>query len=137
MGIFRTCTRVLAWPLIALFLAVAVPVAPARAAFIGTEDVLQRHGGLADRHKVAQFLQRQDVRQQLASLGVDPREVDARVAALSDQEIAQIAGKIDQMPAGQGLAATLIVATVIIFLVLLVTDILGLTHVFTFVSHKR
>jgi hypothetical protein len=137
MRYFRTCSRILAYPLIALFLITTVPLAPARAAIIGTEDVLQQGGLSADREKVVRFLERQDVRQQLASFGVNPTEVDARVAVLSDQEIARIAGKIDQMPAGQGAVAVVVSAALIVFLVLLLTDILGLTDVFNFVKHKR
>jgi hypothetical protein len=135
MRYFQTCSRTLTYPLIALFLFTTVPLVPARAALIGTEDVLQLPDVSADREKVARFLERQDVRQQLASLGVNPKEVDARVAALSDQEIARIAGKIDQMPAGQGAVAVVIIAALIIFLALLITDILGLTDVFPFVKH--
>jgi Family of unknown function (DUF6627) len=116
---FRTCNRILALPLIALFLITTVPLAPARAAFIGTEDVLRQGNPSTDREKVANFLQRQDVRQQLASLGVDAREANARVAALSDQEIAKIAGKIDQMPAGQGLELVLVVALIVLLVVLI------------------
>src|SRR5215831_14141369 len=122
---FRTGARLLAYPLIALFLITTVPLAPARAAFVGTEDVLQHRDLSADREKVARFLERQDVRQQLTSLGVDPKEVDARVAALSDQEIARIAGKIDQMPVGQGAIEAVLGVALIVFLVLLLTDILG------------
>src|SRR5437773_1023260 len=137
MRYFRTCSRILAYPLIALFLITPVPLAPPRAAIIGTEGVLQQGSLSADREKVVRFLERQDVRQQLASFGVNPKEVDARVAVLSDQEIARIAGKIDQMPAGQGAVAVVVSAALIVFLVLLITDILGLTDVFNFVKHKR
>lgn len=114
---FRTCTRILALPLIALFLMTIVPLAPARAALIATEDVLRQDHPSTDREKVAAFLQRQDVRQQLAVLGVDGREADLRVAMLSDQEIAKIAGKIDQMPAGQGIEAILIIALLVVLII--------------------
>ena len=135
MRYFRTCSCILTYPLIALFLFTTVPLVPARAALIGTDDVLQQPDFSADREKVARFLERQDVREQMASFGVSPTDVDARVAALSDEEIARIAGKIDQMPAGQGTVAVVLTAVLIILLVLLVTDILGVTDVFPFVKH--
>ena len=116
---FRTYIRILTWPLIALFLFTTVPLAPARATLIGTEEVLHQGNPSTDREKVATFLQRQDVRQQLASLGVDGREAEARVAALSDQEIATIAGKIDQIPAGQGLGTILLITLIILLIVLI------------------
>ena len=115
---FRTCTRILALPLIALFLMTIVPLAPARAALISTEDVVRQANPSNDREKVTAFLKRQDVRQQLVFLGVDVREADARVATLSDQEIAKIAGQIDQMPAGQGVEAILVIALLVLLIIL-------------------
>jgi hypothetical protein len=69
----------------------------------------------------------------MAALGVDPNEAAARVAALSDAQVREIAGQIDQLPAGQSAIGAVVGAIVIIFLVLLVTDLLGLTNVFPFV----
>ncbi len=114
----------------------SLPLGSAQAAMIGTDQVI---GGTAqdERGKVLAFVQREDVRSQMVSLGVDPAEAEARVASLSDQEVAQIAGKIDGLPAGQGVIVAIIGAAVFIFLVLLVTDLLGLTHIFPFVNHPR
>lgn len=84
------------------------------------------------RERIIGLLERSDVRAQLASLGVNPMDAKARVAALTDDEAAQLAARIDSMPAGgDGIGAVLGVA-VLIFLVLLLTDILGLTKVFPF-----
>ena len=88
-----------------------------------------------ERGKVDAFLQRQDVRDQMVAFGVDPEEARTRVASLSDREIGQIAGQIDRLPAGQGVIVALIGAALFVFLVLLITDLLGLTHVFPFVRH--
>jgi hypothetical protein len=58
--------------------------------------------------------------------------VKARVAALSDEEVAQLAAKIDSLPVGADAGASIIGALVLIFIVLLITDILGVTKVFPF-----
>ncbi len=71
----------------------------------------------------------------MVAFGVDPEEARTRVASLSDREIGQIAGQIDRLPAGQGVIVALIGAALFVFLVLLITDLLGLTHVFPFVRH--
>jgi len=63
---------------------------------------------------------------------VNAAEVKARVAALTDQEAAQLAERIDQLPAGADAGGALISALLIIFIVLLITDILGVTKVFPF-----
>ena len=67
------------------------------------------------------------------SLGVDPNEAAARVAALSDVQVREIAGQLDQLPAGQSAVGAVLGAILIIFLILLVTDLLGLTDVVPFV----
>jgi hypothetical protein len=117
----------------------ALPQGVARAALITTDQVIGDQapdkGAQHERRKVDAFLQRQDVRDQMVAFGVDPAEAEARVASLSDHEIRQIAGQIDRLPAGQGVIVALIGAAVLIFLVLLITDLLGLTNIFPFVRH--
>ena len=77
------------------------------------------------------ILERADVQQQLEARGVSVEQAKARVAALSDAEAAQLAAQIESLPAG-GDGGALIGALLIVFLVLLLTDILGLTKVFPF-----
>jgi hypothetical protein len=79
------------------------------------------------REQVAQFLSRDDVATRLAAYGASPAEVQGRVAAMTDEEAALVAARIDELPAGGVLGLILAV-----FLVLLITDILGLTKVFPF-----
>jgi uncharacterized protein DUF6627 len=78
------------------------------------------------------ILERADVQQQLQAHGVTLEQAKARVAALSDAEAAQLAAQIDSLPAGGDGVGALISALLIVFLVLLLTDILGLTKVFPF-----
>lgn len=82
-----------------------------------------------NRAKIENLLSREQVRQELIAQGVDVEQAHARVAALSDAELEQLAGKIDELPAGGDVVG----AAVFVFLVLLVTDLLGLTDIFPFV----
>ena len=84
------------------------------------------------KERVTSFLNRSDVRAQLESMGVNSADAKARVATLTDDEAAQLAAKIDNLPAGGDAAGALIGALLIVFIVLLITDILGVTHVFPF-----
>jgi hypothetical protein len=84
------------------------------------------------KERIVSLIERSDVRAQLESLGVNPADAKARVAALTDDEAAQLAAKIDNLPAGADAAGALIGALLIVFIVLLITDILGVTHVFPF-----
>jgi hypothetical protein len=127
---------------VALVVALAVlitslPLGTVQAALVSTEQMLATGDGAADRARVLAFLARADVREQIVALGVDPDEAAARVAALDDAQVREIAGQLDRLPAGQSAIGIIVGAILIIFLVLLVTDLLGLTNVFPFVHHRK
>jgi hypothetical protein len=109
----------------------------ASAALIGTEQVAVTQGMAAEgaaRAHVLATLDRADVVQGLQARGVDPQQVRARVDALSDAEVAQLAQQIDSAPAG---ASDILGVVLTIFVVLLITDILGFTKVFPFTRSIR
>lgn len=133
MKAFRRISRLFAAPMAAVMFVMSVPIGIANAGLVPTERVVEREAVAGDRARVIDFLEREDVRAQMIELGVDPAEATARVAGLSDAEIRKIAGRIDQLSAGQGVVGTIIGAALVVFLVLLVTDILGLTDIFPFV----
>lgn len=107
----------------------ALPL-PATAGMIGTESVT----AAASRDRIGAALARDDVRARLEASGVRPDDVQARVAALTDDEAAQLAQQLDQLPAG---GDGIVGAIVLVFIVLLVTDILGYTKVFPFTRQAR
>jgi hypothetical protein len=88
----------------------------------------------ADRDRISAVLEREDVRAQLAARGVSPEQARARVAALSDAEAAELAARIDELPAG---GIGVLGAALVVFLVLLLTDILGYTKIFPFTRPAR
>jgi hypothetical protein len=104
--------------------------APAYAGMVGTEAVVSQEQAAAERGQVLAALERNDVQQGLVDLGVTPQMARDRVLALSDGEVHQMAGKLDQLPAGGDALGVV----VFIFVLLLVTDILGYTNVFPFVK---
>jgi hypothetical protein len=98
---------------------------PAYAGVISTDAVL----ATSARDRLALALSRTEVRARLEAYGVSAAEVQARVAALTDSEAAQLADRLDALPAGgDGIVGALL----IVFLVLLITDIVGLTKIFPF-----
>src|SRR5712691_3814298 len=101
---------------------------PAHAGMIGTDSV----AASGDRDRIAGLLDRAEVRAGLEAYGVSPADVKARVAAMTDQEITQLAGQIDRLPAGGDGVGGILFLAVFVFLVLLVTDILGFTKIFPF-----
>ena len=106
----------------------------AQAAMVSTDQVINVAEGASARTQLQTALLRADVQQALIEQGVNPQDVQARVAALSDDEAAQMAMQLDEMPAGgDGLGLI-----VFVFLVLVVMDIVCLTNIFPFtVKHCR
>lgn len=104
-------------------------VLPAHAGIVSSEALV---AGAQQEH-LAQLLERNDVQARLKAYGVDPSEARARVAALTDEEAARLAAQIDELPAGGDVLG----AAVLIFLVLLFTDVMGYTKVFPFTRSVR
>ena len=120
---------------VALFmLVISGPFQSALAAMVETETVLEASQGQEARSRIKQLLVREDVRQALIKQGIDPREADARINGLSDAEAVAIADKLDQLPAGSGALELVLIVALIVFLVLLATDIMGYTDIFPFVK---
>ena len=110
--------------------------APAlQAAMLGTESVLRSQTDTT-RNQLQELLQRHDVKQSLKEHGIDVQEARARVMTLSATELEQIQGRLDTLPAGEGAVGAIVGGAVFIFVVLLITDILGFTDVFTFVRSR-
>ncbi len=129
---FRRLVSFLAAPLAVVFFVTSSGLTSAHAGLVTTEEATQQLDTSLDRDALLSLIEREDVRQELIAHGVDPEEATARIAALSDDELSQIMHKIDTMPAGESTVGVIVGAALIVFLVLLLTDILGFTDVFPF-----
>lgn len=112
----------------------SMPVQMVQAAMVRTETVLTLSTAKNVRENLDQFLKREDVKAIMMAQGISHIEAKARVDSLSDAEIMKIADKMEQLPAGGSTFGVIMGAVVIIFIVLLITDILGYTDIFTFVK---
>ncbi len=124
--------RLLACGLVVSMTAAGFPVA-AQAGIIATDQITAPDSAAASRDRVNAFLAREDVGQALQGQGVSAQSAAQRVRAMSDAEVSQLAGRIDQAPAGGEVLGLLFT----VFIVLLVTDIMGLTKVFPFTRSVR
>lgn len=102
-------------------------VQQAQAAMIGNAQLLQQ----VERQQVVALFDRADLQQQLAQLGVDPEQAKARVAAMSDADIATLNRHLADQPAGEGFLGL----AFMVFVLFVVTDMLGATDVFPFVKN--
>jgi hypothetical protein len=106
------------------------------AAMIGTESVLDAARANQARQHINLILQREDVQKALRAQAVSAQEAKARVDALSDAEVVNLAARLDQAPAGGDALGAILFAALFVFIVLLVTDIVGYTDVFPFVKKR-
>ena len=88
------------------------PYQIAQAGMIGTDQVVSSTSQ-ADRGTVLNFVTRSDVTSQLQALGLDPASAKDRVAAMTDDEVRTIAGKIEAMPAGADGAGLLLLILIV------------------------
>lgn len=105
----------------------------AEAKMISTDTAISGQIAETNRATLLDELQRADVREELVRQGLDPVEVEARLAALTDEEIQQTLSQMEDDSAGAGVVGTL--GT--IFIILLVTDLLCLTRLFNFTRCVR
>jgi hypothetical protein len=87
----------------------------AQAGMIATDQALSAAQQRAAQSTVGAFIARDDVAAQLQRLGLSPQAAKARVAALSDAEVASLAGRIDELPAGGGALQVLVVLWLLIY----------------------
>lgn len=119
-----------------LFAALALfsaQMAPLQAAMLSTGEVQQQQRHQLAKAQLMAALERSEVQQKLTAMGVDIDQAKARVATLTEAEIAQLNQGINDLPAGSdflGVALT-------IFIIFVITDMLGATDVFTFVHPIR
>ncbi len=113
--------------LFAVCLLVTAPLAPARAAIVGTDAAIAMSQRADTVARVSSVLMRDDVRHRLESLGVDPQQALERVSALTDGELATMEARLDELPAGGSLLG--VIGAVLVVLIIL--EILGVTNVFT------
>lgn len=109
-------------------------VVPAQAAMVGTGQALAAEQSAANRARLVSLLEREDLQRELAAMGVDVQQAKQRVAALTDAEVAQLSQHLDALPAG---GTSVLGVFVLLILILVITDALGVTDVFTFVHPAK
>ena len=105
----RTVCRLL------MVLMIWTPYQIAQAGMIGTDQVVTS-SSQADRNTVLNFVNRADVTGQLQVLGIDPATAADRVAALSDEEVRNLVGKINSMPAGADTGGVLLIILIVVII---------------------
>ena len=118
----RTANRWIVAGLVSVLVNLGV-LGAASAAMVGTQEAMRGD----HRAQIDRVLSRDDVRQTLLAYGVSEERVDARLDAMTDAELAQLADEFEQMPAGAGLVEVV----GIVFIVLIILELVGVTNVFS------
>jgi hypothetical protein len=103
---------------------------PLQAAMIGTDTLLQQQQSQFDRDQLVQLLDREEVQQQLVGFGVDVEDAKMRVAQMTDSEVQQLNAQLGELPAGGDVLGIVL----LIFLVFVITDVIGATDIFPFIN---
>jgi len=117
-----------------LMVLLSVPYQSALATMVKTETVIGVAQSQEAREYLNEVLSRKDVQTALMAQGVSPLEARDRVASLSDAEVVRLAEQMEHLPAGGDAIGVIVGAVVLVFIILLITDILGYTDIFPFVK---
>jgi hypothetical protein len=86
--------------LLAMVLGFSVLVPEARGEMVGTEQVAAPGSAEQARVRMTAMLARPEAARQMNAMGVPPEEALARINAMSDAEVQQVASNIAALPAG-------------------------------------
>ncbi|MGB5258953.1 MAG: DUF6627 family protein [Gammaproteobacteria bacterium] len=124
----KTMQSAISW-LLSLLL-VFSPLAGVQAAMIDNASLLAAEPAMQTRTSVQQLLGRNEARQQLQALGVSPEWAQERARSLSDVELARINQGIGQLEDGSDSVLGILL---VVFIVFIITDVIGATDIFPFV----
>lgn len=124
MHFFRSKKPVIAW--VSILLMFFIQIAPLQAAMVGNETLMSE----ITRADLIDSLDRAEIKSMLISNGVDPDAAKLRIQQMNDDELASLKQDFQQLPAGAGALGTV----AFIFVVLMITDMIGATDIFPFVK---
>jgi len=105
----------------------------ATAAMVSTDTLITGQQTRVDRQQLLNMLEKQQVQDKLADMGVSEDQVRDRINSLTPQELSDFQQQLAEAPAGEG-----VVGIVVLFLVIfIITDMLCATNIFPFVNCIR
>ena len=117
---------------IAIFLSILLalmPLLPAQAAMIGNEQIVNQDLPHQTRDGLQQLFEQETAQQQLQAWGVNPDQIRSRIDSLTNAELARINQQLNDHQAGGSVLGVLLV----IFIVFVITDVIGATDIFPFI----
>jgi Skp family chaperone for outer membrane proteins len=124
--------------LIVSIFSISLQSAEAKIAMLPTMSVVQHSSYAQTREDIVSFVKQEKVQKEMIKYGVNPEEALNRIATLSPSELDQLSAQMNKAQAGSDFGVGSIVgAALFVFIVLLITDILGFTKVYPFTRSIR
>ena len=108
---------------------ISISASNVQAAMISNDQIIYKTDQFSDKATLLQTIKRADVQAQLSSMGVSAVDIEARINQMTHEEIAQLNQRMAELPVGAGVLGTV----VLIFLVFVITDVIGATDIFPFI----
>ena len=124
MHYFRSYKPIIAW--VSVLLMFFTQIAPLQAAMVGNNTLMAE----ITKAELIESLDKTEVQNLLVSTGVDPQAAKLRIQQMNDDELARLQQDFNHLPVGAGGLETV----AFIFVVLLITDMIGATDIFPFVK---
>ena len=115
--------------LILSFSFLILPLSQAQAALVANDQLIQQVQQINDKDVLLQTINRADVQEQLSDMGVSTADIENRINQMTGEEIAQLNQQLNELPAGGGVLGVI----VLIFVVFVITDVIGATDIFPFI----
>ena len=96
-----------------------LPFQSIQAGMVSTDQVSAAASAQAQRAMVMSVISRADVASQLQSMGIDGKNAQARVDAMTDSEVASLANQLDSLPAGGKSSSGWWIAAAVIIIILI------------------
>lgn len=101
----------------------------AQAAVVSNQQIIHKTYQADGKQALLQTITREDVQQQLLSMGVNSADIESRINQMTHEEIVQLNQQVAELPAGADALGTIF----IVFLVFVITDVIGATDIFPFI----
>ncbi len=112
---------------------ISVSASNVQAAIVSNDQIIYKTDQVSDRAALLQTIKRADVQAQLSSMGVSAVDIETRINQMTHEEIAQLNQHMAELPVGAGVLGVV----VLIFLVFVITDVIGATDIFPFIHPVR
>jgi len=133
MNFFRRFTKLV--PILSILALFSMSIAPLQAAMVENNQLISQSQMQMSKQEILTQLDRQHVQDKLLAMGVNIDDAKQRIDQMTQQELTQVAQDIENMPAGSGgVVGPIVGALLVVFIVLVVTDMLGATDVFGFLN---